>query len=343
MFFISITLYSCLAAVICCHWGDDMRKYYYLTAVVVTLLLPLLAYRIAEKIMMDKPEIPETHAISDIAPATEPYGVSTIDIRVLQQDGRVTPMELETYVAAVLLGEMPADFELEALKAQAVAIRTYTMKRVAEGGKHDNADVCMLASCCQAFREPSIYLSQGGTSENLEKIEKAIVDTSGQVLKYDGALIEATYFSSSGGMTEDAVAVWGNQVPYLQAVASPEGKNEKFLNTVTFSISEFMRLLELSDRPSAVDEITYTPGGGVETIKFGEHEFQGTDFRNKLSLASTDLLITIVGDTVTITTRGNGHRVGMSQYGAEAMAVAGSMYYEILEHYYPGTVLIANG
>ena len=163
------------------------------------------------------------------------------------------------------------------------------------------------------------------------------------MLTYQGKLIEATYFSCSGGRTEDALAVWGEDVPYLQSVESPgEEGAAHYVDTVSFTASEFCEKIgkELPGIPAEwIGTIRYTAGGGVETIYIGDEPYSGTQLRSMLNLRSTAFLITAAGDTVTITTKGYGHRVGMSQYGADAMAVQGCSYEEILAHYYPGTKL----
>ena len=325
------------ARMLYCLWGDRMRKFAWLSAIVVTLLLPYFVYRIAEKIVLSETEPAQT---TTTAPTEFPEPEKTV-VRVQLADGNVDPVDLETYVGRVLLAEMPLSFDVEALKAQAVAIRTYTLKRMDGGGKHDSADVCTSSVCCQAYITPDEYVARGGEEDLLHKLDEVLTDTKDQVLTYDGDLIEATYFSSSGGSTEDAVAVWGREVPYLRAQPSPDVGEKKFLTTVTFSVAEFCDLLDQKEMPESIGHITYTPGGGVETIQIGNQIFSGTELRRRLSLASTAFLITKVGDSITITTKGNGHRVGMSQYGAEAMAVAGRAYYEILEYYYPGAELFA--
>ena len=129
-------------------------------------------------------------------------------------------IELEDYLIGVVLGEMPADFELDALKAQAVAARTYAAKAMLNG-KHGDGSLCGNSTCCQAYISTEDYLDAGGTEENLKKVRGAVLSTAGQVLTYEGGLIEATYFSCSGGSTEDAAAVWGTDYPYLRAVPSP--------------------------------------------------------------------------------------------------------------------------
>jgi stage II sporulation protein D len=171
------------------------------------------------------------------------------------------------------------------------------------------------------------------------------METAGQVLRYDGALIEATYFSCSGGMTEDAAAVWGSDLPYLQSTPSPgEEKAEHFTDTVTFTAEEFARRLDIAPEglPATwFSEPVYTDGGGILTMEIGGVTFKGTTLRQLLGLNSTAFILSAVGDTITVTTKGFGHRVGMSQYGADAMAVQGSTYEQILLHYYRGTTLEA--
>ncbi len=262
-------------------------------------------------------------------------------ITVLTDNGTVQ-LELEEYIACVVLAEMPADFEVEALKAQAVVTRTYT-RRKQINPKHDTASVCTASSCCQAYITPEEYLKNGGTEESIEKVSSSVEATAGEVLVYNGELIEATYFSCSGGKTEDAQAVWGTEVPYLQSVESPgEERASHFTDSVSFSSQEFCEKLgvSISGNPGTwIGPITYTDGGGVATVQIGEVSFTGTQIRQKLGLRSTAFVITGAGDGIIITTKGFGHRVGMSQYGAEAMAVQGQTYDNILYHYYQGTSL----
>ena len=270
-----------------------------------------------------------------------PYEDITID--VLRNDGQTQPMALEEYLVGVVLGEMPASFEMEALKAQAVVARTYTLRRHFEAYKHTAGSVCTDPACCQAYCAPEAYLAEGGEQAALDRVAGAVAQTAGLVLTYEGKLIEATYFASSGGRTEAAVEVWGRDLPYLQAVDSPEGVYEdKTMATVTMSAADFRAALnlDLSGSPGTwVRAVTYTDGGGVDTMNIGGTTFSGTELRKLLNLRSTAFVITGVGDTVTITTRGHGHRVGMSQYGAESMALEGCAFNEILSHYYQDTKL----
>ena len=258
----------------------------------------------------------------------------------VQKGDTLELMDLESYLVGVVLGEMPASFEREALKAQAVVARTYTLRRRETGNKHDIADVCTDSACCQAYKEPDTY---EGTRESLEKVTAAVESTRALVLTYHGKLIEATYFSSSGGRTEDALTVWGSDLPYLKATDSPEEAYEdQYLRSVTFTVSAFRSALnrELAGSPRYwFDSITYTNGGGVDTMNICGKKYSGIELRTLLGLRSTAFTISATDDTITIDTRGHGHRVGMSQYGAEAMAVDGCTFDVILAHYYQGTVL----
>lgn len=313
----------------------------FVLAIFMGIVLPGLMFSVAEKLLPEE-ELP-TIATEQNQQATEPSTSEESIIAVLRADGTICNMGLEDYLVGVVLGEMPLSFDTEALKAQAVVARTYTLRRSAMGNKHDDAAVCINSDCCQAFRTPESFAFSGGNEALLKKAEAAVFATAGQVVTYKGALIEATYFSCSGGRTEDAVAVWGNDIPYLQAVDSPgEESATHYTDSVSFTGNEFARLLGLSlkGNPATwLGQVTYTDGGGVDTITIGGTLFKGTDLRKKLNLSSTLFSITTGGDVVKIVTKGFGHRVGMSQYGAQAMALDGSSYRDILAHYYPGTSL----
>ena len=280
-----------------------------------------------------------------ISPAPAAYDAA-VTMTVLNRSGNLQQMTLEDYLLGVVLAEMPASFEPEALKAQAVVARTYTCKRM-EGGKHDAAAVCMDPGCCQGFRAPADYLDEGGKQTAVDKVRSAVKSTDGQVLHYDGSLIDATYFSCSGGSTEDAVAVWGQDVPYLRAVDSPgEEDAPRFTDSVSFTTSEFAGKLGLSDQgdpASWFGAVRYTEGGGVDTMVIRGKTFTGPRLRSALGLRSTAFSVSVDGKTITVTTRGFGHRVGMSQYGAQAMAQSGSSCAEILAHYYTGAELVRLG
>lgn len=266
----------------------------------------------------------------------ESGGDAAMLLRVLDEDGKTVAMDMQSYLTGVVLAEMPTDFEAEALKAQAVVARTYALKRLETGDKHPGS-VCTRPGCCQGYRDPEEFPEKAA-----EKAANAVEETDGQVLRYGGELIDATYFSCSGGSTEDAAAVWGADVPYLQAVDSP-GENAAYdTDTVRFSAEEFAGMLEqnLPGEPEAwFGPVTYTRGGGVDTMEIGGRTYRGTELRSIFGLRSTDFTVSVAGDTIEIETHGFGHRVGMSQYGADAMAASGSSFDEILAHYYVGTSL----
>ena len=279
----------------------------------------------------------------DTEPAQEtqtrpPVNTEETTLTVLRPDGALTDMEMQEYLVGVVLAEMPASFEFEALKAQAVVARTFAAKGMLSG-KHAQAAVCMDASCCQGYISVQQYLDNGGQEASVRRVESAVEQTCDQVLVYNGELIVATYFSCSGGRTEDAVAVWGTDVPYLQATDSPgEEQAKHYMDQVTFTLDEFETRLGAA-LEGGIGEITYTAGGGVDTIRIGQNTFTGPQIRQLLGLRSTAFVISVSDQTVTVTTKGFGHRVGMSQYGANAMATNGSTYDQILYYYYKGTQL----
>lgn len=320
-------------------WVMKVQKKYqnFLLAAILVFLYPATILSVITVKKQQTPVIESTPTVTSVE-TTVPE--SNYALPVLLKDGTVEQMDLDTYITAVVLCEMPAEFEPEALKAQAVVARTYALRREKLGNKHSGAAVCTEPSCCQGYKTEQDYLAAGGKETDIEKIKDAVSKTHAEVLTYNGELIEATYFSCSGGMTEDALAVWGSDVPYLRAVESPGEENAKvYKETVEMKIGEFQKLLGVNTGSCTVQDIRYTNGGGVESVKISGKVFSGTELRKKLKLRSTAMDITFLGDTVTISTKGNGHRVGMSQYGAEAMAVNGKSYREILAHYYSGTEL----
>ena len=262
---------------------------------------------------------------------------SSVTVHLTDRDD----MALDAYLQRVLLGEMPASFEPEALKAQAVAARTYTVKH---REKH-NGKLCTDSTCCQAFCDDGVFAAF--SEEDRERAAAAVRETDGLVLTYAGALIDATFFSCSGGRTEDALAVWGTDVPYLCSVASPGEEAAQYdRDSVTFSREALEKALGISlgaDRESWVGAATFTEGGGVEAMELGGQRFTGVYLRKALGLRSTAFTVTVEEGGLRFDTRGYGHRVGLSQYGANAMASGGADFQTILSHYYPGTILLNYG
>lgn len=301
-----------------------------------TALPGMLFSAAAEFEVGSEPQIPEV-VQTQPAQTAEP-----VSIPVLKEDGKVVRMDLEDYISRVVLGEMPASFDAEALKAQAVAARTYTLRCVLGGDKHPEGAVCTDYRCCQEYREPEDYIRSGGSYASVQKVFSAVSQTTGQVLYYGNSLIMATYFASAGGTTEDAREVWGNSVPYLTVVSSPEGDDAYNGETVTFTAEEFQSLLgvTLKGKPESwFGRVSYTVGGGVDRMRIGGKLYDGVELRGIFGLRSTIFKVTTTESTITFETMGYGHRVGLSQYGADAMAELGNGYEQILAHYYPGTEL----
>ncbi len=314
-----------------------------LLAASLGLLIPHLVSGIVDA--FDREEDPVISPVETAVPETVVVEnvVEVVYLPVVMADGRVRILELEDYVRGVVLAEMPASFEMEALKAQAVAARTYVLRRLTVGSKHSQGVICTDYHCCQAYLTDEEYILHRGVAEDISKIARAVAQTRGQVLTYGGELIEATYFACSGGRTEDAIAVWGEEIPYLQSVPSPgETKGERYDQVRYFSANEFAQALDrrLSGSPKYwIDNISYTTGGGVAELTICGERYSGIWLRKRLDLNSTLFTIQADGDGITIHTKGWGHRVGMSQYGADAMALTGSSYREILGYYYPGTTI----
>ena len=282
------------------------------------------------------------------APAREPVSFDAQTEVRLRAEGQVKTLSLHDYLIGVVMSELPASFEDEALRAQAIASRTFALRC----GKHEDADVCADSSCCQCWTDEGQLREHFGESyaDFFTRAKKAVESTDGQVLEYDGALIDATFFACSGGMTEDAAAVWGSGVPYLRPVESPGEEQARYYHTqVRFSAGEFAQII-LSEAPEArltgdpaawLGEAGSTPGGGVETVRIGGAVLAGTTVRRLFDLRSTRFALTWDGESFCFDVYGYGHRVGMSQYGAQAMAQGGADAETILKTYYTGVELVA--
>ena len=265
-------------------------------------------------------------------------------------NGTVQELDLNDYLWGVVAAEMPASFAQEALNAQAVAARTYALNKAGRAAGHPEAELCTDYACCQAWiaRETA----RGNWGENAlaytNKITAAVAETNNEVILYEGQLIDAVFHSSSGAATQDAVEVWGNSVPYLQSVDSPEGEEvPNYYSEAVFPAQAF-RDTFLAARPEAVLEgeppqwigdTVYTEGGSVHTIVIGGVTVTGAQAREIFGLRSACFTVTPTAEAVTFSVTGYGHGVGMSQYGANAMAQQGKTYEEILRHYYTGVTV----
>jgi stage II sporulation protein D len=274
----------------------------------------------------------------------EDFGTMQISVFNVQQN-KLEEMNLEEYVLGVLAGEMPSSFHLEALKAQALAARTYTlMKTRAYGGKgcdkHLGADVCTDFAHCQAFEDPK------SITFNYDKYKKAVLDTKGEVIVYNDSLIQAVFHSTSGGKTENSEEVWTNKVPYLRSVASEfEEASPKLITDRDIKVNDFITAMKKIDSSiqlsskniqKQIKVLDRSEGGRITRLSVGGKVLSGSTVRSALGLNSSNFNIGYKGDTMKFTVTGNGHGVGLSQYGADGMAQKGSKYDEIVKHYYRG-------
>ena len=266
-------------------------------------------------------------------------------------EGKLQQMDMETYLLGVVRAEMPAAFHEEALKAQTVAARTYVLHKIAGGGSanHPQADACDDITCCQAYKSQTDAAADWGehAAEYEEKVRRAVTETDGECVLYEGAPVLAVFHSSSAGTTQDSQSVWSASLPYLQSVETPEGEDTvpNYHSTATFSAGELRDLLRealpetvLEGSPSNwFTNIIQQPGGMVTSLSVGGVEVGGNRLRTILDLRSACFTIAFDGDEVTFSVSGYGHGVGMSQYGANVLAEDGMTYREILKWYYTGT------
>ena len=265
--------------------------------------------------------------------------------------GEVEEVAIDTYLVNVVSAEMPADFEIEALKAQAVVARTYTIYKI-QNKKHDNADICDDSACCQAWvskEERFARWEESVIESNWQKIEQAVSETKGKIITYEGKPINAFFHSNSGGKTEIPVNVWGGTgYPYLQVVeTSGEDNYTQYNSEVVLSNEELLEKLKVNYSDISIDFnnnddlkiLEYTDSGRVKTVKFGNHNLSGTETRSLLGLRSTNFEIIKENENIKFSVKGYGHGVGMSQTGANTLAKEGKSYEDIINHFYMGVVI----
>lgn len=269
--------------------------------------------------------------------------VSNSIIRVKRNStGLVEEIPFEEYIVGVLAGEMPIYFEKEAFKAQAVAARSYALKR-AEYNKDNEYDV--VDSIMNQVYLDNEYLKEAWGDEyvtNINKLREAVNETSLEYLEYEGEVIDAMFFSTSNGYTEDAMTVFNIDLPYLQSVKSAwdEDTSSAFRTSKTITASSFYETLDLKYSDTLdVKVLKRSSTNRIISLLINDFEFSGRDLYNKLGLKSTDFSLKKEGDNIIINTIGYGHGVGMSQYGALGMAKEGYSYDEILKYYYLGTTI----
>lgn len=266
-----------------------------------------------------------------------------LTVNVYRSDEQtIASIPLEDYIVGVVASEMPALFELEALKAQALTARTYIVKQLqhrADLNLPEGADVTDTVMH-QVYR-PNDELQSLWKSDydwKIDKIRKAVKATEGLILTYDDQPITASFFSTSNGYTENAEDYWQSAKPYLKSVASPWDKaSPKYRHEKAFSETEFEQHLGVSlPSGNSLGRITRTESQRVDTYEINDQTFSGREVRDKLGLKSSDFTIKRQGNEIIVTTKGYGHGVGLSQYGANGMAKDGKNVVEIISHYYRG-------
>ena len=276
-------------------------------------------------------------------------------IKLLHTDtGKVEELNIDEYLYGVVSSEMPASYEIEALKAQAIVARTYTIyQAMNNSGKHENADICDNYACCQAWISKEERLAKWAQEEaesNWNKIVDAVNSTSGKIITYEGNPINAFFHANSGGVTESSLNIWGGvDYPYLKSVETVgEDGYTQYSSEVKLTKEELLNKIK-EKYPDCVIDFTqqdcikileYTTSGRIKTIKFGNKEVAGTEARTLLGLKSTNFNVIIEGENVVFSVIGYGHGVGMSQTGADALAKSGSNYEEIIKHFYTNVEII---
>jgi stage II sporulation protein D len=343
------------------HWGRNPGLWHPATAVSALLVLAIcipviLVWPRAGEHTKPTPAPTDANPSKGLntpspVPAT-PVSYPEPNVRVyLSAAGTTLELPLESYVTGVVAAEMPAEFRLEALKAQAIAARTFIVRRLVandtSGVPSGAADVTDTISH-QVFIPPDEVKADWtrlGKAKEWEKLQQAVRESRDAVMTYQGRAITASFFSTSNGYTENAEDVWGNVVPYLKSVASPWDKQlaPGFEETVTMKRSEILQKMNLDAIPVSADQngswikvLSTTKGHRIKEIQIAGETFSGPEVRKRLGLRSSQFSWKTTGDEVQITTYGYGHGVGMSQWGANGMAQEGRTATEILKHYYTG-------
>ena len=327
-----------------------MKKYvkYFAIFLVVIFILPAICTKSSGKIATSKEKNDEQTLQED---QSEKYDYSKYaKIKLYHTDTKeIEEINFDVYLYGTVSAEMPASYEIEAIKAQAIVSRTYTLYQIINNNKHDKADICDDYRCCQAWISKEDRLAKWDEDEresNWKKIQEAVDSTSGKIVTYNGEPINAFFHSNSGGTTEAVSNIWGEKdLPYLQSVeTSGEESYKQYNSEVTLTRDELVDKIKSKYSDIKIDWndkdcikiLEYTDSKRVKTIKLGNTEIAGTEVRSLLGLKSTKFTYKIVDDKIIFSVIGYGHGVGMSQTGADSMAKSGSDFKEIIKHFYTG-------
>ena len=285
----------------------------------------------------------------------ENYDYSKCDtIKLLhKKTGKVEKVPLDEYIVHVVSAEMPVKFDIEALKAQAIVARTYTVHKITTGKKHKEADICDDSTCCQAWiskKDRFGYWKENEAQANWNKIVTAVNETKGKIITYKGKPINAFFHANSGGKTEVPLYVWGgSNYPYLQVVETAgEANYSDYQSEASFTKKEFEKLIRAKHKNFKINykekdciKIEERDGSDrVKTVKVGNITLSGVEARTLLKLRSANFTVTIKGDNIKFTVIGYGHGVGMSQTGADALAKEGKTCEDIIHHFYKDVEIV---
>lgn len=321
--------------------------------ILIIFVLPAICTRKTVNTSADTNSYEENLSNTDDIPVYDYSNYGTIKLYHSKTDS-IEELPIDEYLYGVVSAEMPATYEIEALKAQAIVSRTYTLYQIINGkNKHGEAELCDDSKCCQAWISKDDRLAkwkEDVRENNWNKIVTSVKETSGKIIVYDGKPIGAFFHSNSGGKTENVANVWGsNNMPYLQSVeTSGEDDYSQYSSEVVLKKEELQDKLKQKYDDISIDFsvekpieiLEYTESNRVKTIRFGNKNLSGTEARSLLGLKSTMFKFNIDGDNIIFSVIGYGHGVGMSQTGADSMAKNGSNCDEIIKHFYTGVDII---
>ncbi len=323
------------------------RKYiFFLLIVIIIFILPSILTKKKKNIFAVSAENNNQEETSEVYPEYDYSKYSTINLFHSQSE-TIENLPIDEYLYGVVSSEMPASYEMEALKAQAIVARTYTIYQIINSSKHGENTICDNYACCQAWISKDERMSRWNENEaesNWKKICDAVDSTKGKIITYENNPIDAFFHSNSGGITETATDVWGGKnFPYLQVVeTSGEDGYNQYSSEVILSKEELLSKIKDKypevqidfNNENEIQILEYTQSGRVKTIKFGNINMSGTEARSLFGLKSTKFTYKIDNNNISFQVTGYGHGVGMSQTGADSMAKSGATAEDIIKHFY---------
>ena len=328
-----------------------MKKliFYFVGIIVIIFLIPVICTSNVKETSAEANDVNNVITESVIENNYDYKQYQTVKL-LHTKDNSIEEINLDEYLYGVVSAEMPASFNEEALKAQAVVARTYTIYKIKNNNnKHGEAQICDDSACCQAWISKEDRMAKWPENEreqNWNKILNAVNSTQGKIITYNNEPIDAFFHSNSGGKTEIPINVWGGSgFPYLQVVeTSGEENYSQYSSEVTISKEDLINKMKEKYSDFEIDYndancisiLEYTESGRVRTIKIGNKNLSGVEARSIFNLKSANFEVTIDGDNIKFTVKGYGHGIGMSQTGADSMANNGSNYEDIIHHFYIG-------